>query len=65
MQLAFPKLYVEPERARKFHESHGGVDRKQIKIWRGDTKFAQGQVRVLIYDGQVCLQLNGAITKLL
>lgn len=52
-KIAFPEQYVEIERARKFHEAQGGIKQEQIKFWREEPDKAHGQLKLLIYDGDL------------
>ena len=52
-QAAFPLQYAEIERARDWHASQGGISEDQIKLWINEPDKAHGQIRILIYDGDV------------
>lgn len=52
-QTAFPAQYAEIGRARKHHESRGGIHESQIALWRNESDKAHGQLRILIYDGDL------------
>jgi hypothetical protein len=40
-------------RAREFHLSQGGINQDQIKLWRNESDKAHGQLRLLIYHGDL------------
>ena len=52
-QAAFPLQYAEIERARDWHASQGGISEDQIKLWINEPDKAHGQIRIMIYDGDV------------
>ncbi|KAI1252836.1 hypothetical protein MGN70_005042 [Eutypa lata] len=52
-QAAFPRQYAEIERARDWHASQGGIEEDQIKLWTDEPDKAHGQIRMLIYDGDL------------
>ena len=52
-QAAFPLQYAEIERARDWHASQGGISEDQIKLWIDEPDKAHGQIRIMIYDGDV------------
>lgn len=52
LQLAFPKLYTEIDRARN-HLGRASIGLERIKIWTADDPYPHGQVHVLIHSGQV------------
>jgi len=52
-KAAFPLQYHEVERARDYHASQGGINEDQIALWRTEPDKAHGQLRLLIYDGDL------------
>ncbi|RYP79588.1 hypothetical protein DL769_002898 [Monosporascus sp. CRB-8-3] len=52
-KAAFPLQYAEIERARDWHASQGGIKEDQIKLWINEPDKAHGQIRMLIYDGDL------------
>ncbi|KAJ1337796.1 EGF-domain serine glucosyl/xylosyltransferase [Microdochium nivale] len=52
-RAAFPLQYYEIERAREWHAAQGGIDEDQIALWRTEPDKAHGQLRLLIYDGDL------------
>lgn len=53
MQIAFPEQYAEISRAREFHDTQGGIKQDQIKFWTKEPDKAHGQLKLLIYDGDL------------
>ncbi|KAL9094114.1 MAG: hypothetical protein Q9165_003529, partial [Trypethelium subeluteriae] len=50
---AFPAQDAEIVRAREWHATNGGIEEEQVRLWRDEPDKAHGQVRVLIYDGDI------------
>ncbi|KAL9078160.1 MAG: hypothetical protein Q9157_002918 [Trypethelium eluteriae] len=50
---AFPGQDAEIVRAREWHAANGGIEEEQVRLWRDEPDKAHGQVRVLIYDGDI------------
>ena len=52
-QAAFPGLFAELERARTWHETQGGIQYEDLKIWTENVDVVHAQTRVLLYNGLV------------
>ncbi|KAI9657948.1 MAG: hypothetical protein M1821_002605 [Bathelium mastoideum] len=52
-EAAFPGQDAEIVRAREWHAANGGIDQDQVKLWIDEPDKAHGQVRILVYDGDI------------